>query len=292
MKKVVKKFVYPEDAKLMIDAGIIPNAPQGIIQGFFEFCNQNSLSPWNKDAYILEYWNTSSGGKDFSFITSYHELFKVAAKSGDYAGVDAVVYNERRVDGQLVYNTMAEVIASKKMPVTAHVTVYKIIGGQRFPFRHQINCAEYIKTKKDGTPYGSWKNLLFTMLEKVVMSRAIKLTWPIETDGFRTEEEVSALTGETDAAEEATSTTKVVAPKGAKEEKKAIFPDTDKEASEKAELLEMITEAVNECENEQDLNVVYKNNAHWIGKDQAILTLFKDRKAAIIKADNERNAQA
>ena len=283
-----KTFSYDADAKMMIGAGIIPDAPKGVIEGFFEFCNTNGLNPWNKDCYLLQYWK--KGGYDYAFITNYKELLKVASKSGDYAGLDPVLYNERRVDGQLVYNTMAEVIASGKAPVTAHVTVYKIIGGQRFAFSYQIACAEYIKTK-DGQPIGNHKTMQFTMLEKCIYSRAVRLTWPIETGGFNIEEEVHIITGNTDAASEDVDTAKVVAPKGAAKNTETPFPPTDKEAAERAELIETLSEAINACENWDDLNLVYKNNAHWCKSDTEVMDMFKARTTAIAKADAARNAK-
>lgn len=287
-----KTFSYDTDAKLMIGAGIIPDAPKGVIEGFFEFCNGNGLNPWNKDAYMLEYLNATKGGRDYAYISNYRELLKVAAKSGDYAGIDPVLYNERRNEaGQLVYNTMAEVIASGKPPVTAHVTVYKIIGGQRFAFSYQVACSEYVKVKKDGQPYGNWKTMLFTMLEKVVMSRAIRLTWPVETGGFHVEEEIQAITGDTDAASDDVDTAKVVAPKGAAQKTETPFPPTDKEAAERAELIETMAESIGACENEQDLNALYKNNAHWCKTDDEVVGMFAARKKAIIEADAARNAK-
>jgi phage recombination protein Bet len=287
-----KTFSYNPDAALMIGAGIIPDAPRGVVEGFFEFCNGNGLNPWNKDAYMLEYWNATKGGKDYAYISNYRELLKVAAKSGDYAGIDPVLYNERRNEaGQMVYNTMAEVIASGKPPVTAQVTVYKIIGGQRFAFSYQVACSEYVKVKKDGQPYGNWKTMLFTMLEKVVMSRAIRLTWPVETGGFHVEEEIQAITGDTDAASNDVDTTKVVAPAGAAKKAEMPFPPTDKEAAERAELIETLSEAINACENWDDLNLVYKNNAHWCKSDTEVMDMFKARTTAIAKADAARNAK-
>jgi hypothetical protein len=117
------------------------------------------------------------------------------------------------------------------------------------------------------------------------------LTWPVETGGFHVEEEIQAMTGDTDAASDDVDTTKVVAPKGAAQKTETPFPPTDKEAAERAELIETMAESIGGCENEQDLNVLYKNNAHWCKTDDEVVGMFAARKKAIIEADAARNAK-
>lgn len=284
-----KQFTI-EDAPALIDAGFIPGGvPGGILAGFFEFCNTQGLNPWKKEAFITAYYNRDKGGNEYAYIAHYSHLLKIAQRSGTWAGMNAVRYNERTAsDGRIVFDTMADLIAAKKTPLTAHVTVYKIIGGQRFPFNASVACGEYIKTNKEGKPSGTWARMLYTMIEKVVVSRAVRMTWPVETDGLRIEEEVQAMSGDTDSADLLNDTNAIATPKGrdagVAPKKDADFPLQGDEARERAELLETVAGQIAECGDDiAALNGVYKNNQHWCVGDDEVIAMFKEAKAIILK---------
>jgi phage recombination protein Bet len=170
----------PEDIKTLTQAGIIPNgtpAPQVSI--FAAVCRELQLSPYSREIYLLPI-----GGK-FCPIVGINGLRRIAAKSGQFAGVDDVKYDVQP-DGS--YQTAAALIKEKKLPETATCTVYRIIAGMRVPFTATVAFREFDKKG------GNWQSMPWQMIAKVAEAFAIRKGFSdYGTAGVFIEEEEHAI---------------------------------------------------------------------------------------------------
>jgi phage recombination protein Bet len=171
----------PDHIKTLEGAGVIPaGCPPDQVAVFAEVCRTQNLSPFLKQIYLVGY-----GGK-YSVITGIDGYRACADRSGTHAGTDEAKYNLTS-DGR--YLSASECAAKHKVPVTATVTVYKIVGGVRVPYTHTAVFAEFSTGKQ------KWATMPFQMIAKVAESHALRKAFPVELAGLRTEEELGAIQG-------------------------------------------------------------------------------------------------
>jgi hypothetical protein len=205
-----------------------------------------------------------------------HGLEKKAASSGLFAGVDVPKFNMTS-SGQ--WMSMAEVAASKKLPISCSVTVYKLMGGTRVPFTAEVLWSEYGNEKNP-----NWSSRPMHMLTKVAKSHALRMAFPNETHGLHVEEEMAAMNDETPVSIDISST-----PKGKEQSQNVapIDPAVVKSISNKiAELL--ITDAAPEDRLKQ-LNALYRNRqvvTVEASKDEQVVAMFKAAKARFTEEIN------
>jgi phage recombination protein Bet len=275
--------ITQEQIKVLAQAGIIPaNTPPPQIEVFMHTCNKLKLDPFTKEVHLVAYRNYKTGEYQFSTIVGIHGLEKKAASSGMFAGVDVPKFN-MTADGR--WQSMAEVAASKKLPISCSVTVYKLMGGTRVPFTAEVLWSEYGNEKNP-----NWSSRPMHMLTKVAKSHALRMAFPNETHGLHVEEEMSAMNDDTPVSIDISST-----PKG-KEQSQNVAPIDSavvKSISNKiAELL--ITDAAPEDRLKQ-LNALYRNRqivSAEAAKDEQVVAMFKAAKARFTEEINRARAAA
>jgi len=168
------------DIQTLTQAGIIPQgtpAPQVAI--FAAVCRELQLSPYSREIYLLPI-----GGK-FCPIVGINGLRRIAAKSGQFAGVDDIKFDVQP-DGS--YKTAAALIQEKQFPTTATATVYRIIAGLRVPFTATVAFREFDKKG------GNWSTMPWQMISKVAEAFAIRKGFSdYGTGGVFIEEEEHAI---------------------------------------------------------------------------------------------------
>lgn len=172
--------LQPADIQTLTQAGIIPQgtpAPQVAI--FAAVCRELQLSPYSREIYLLPI-----GGK-YCPIVGINGLRRIAARSGQFAGVDDIRFDVA-ADGS--YKTAAQLIQEKQFPTTATATVYRVIAGLRVPFTATVAFREFDKKG------GNWSSMPWQMISKVAEAFAIRKGFSdYGTAGVFIEEEEHAI---------------------------------------------------------------------------------------------------
>lgn len=164
-------------------AGIIPaNTPKPQIAIFAQVCKERGLSAFSKEIHLVGY-----GGK-YSIIVGINGFRKIAAESGQLAGIDDAIFNLQK-DGS--FSTAAELKAAGKTPIAATVTVWRIVAGTRVPFTHTAVYGEFAQSG------GKWQTMPFQMIGKVAEAFALRKGFSDRLAGLSMPEEEAAYTGVT-----------------------------------------------------------------------------------------------
>ena len=150
---------------------------------FMHACKRTGLDPLMKQMYAIKRWSAADKREVMSFQTGIDGYRLIADRTGLYAGSDEPVYEQ--------------VEAAK--PLTAKVTVYKIVGGVRCPFAASARWDEYVQTNREGQPTSMWKKMPFLMLGKCAEALALRKAFPAELSGVYTHEEMMQADEETPA---------------------------------------------------------------------------------------------
>ena len=170
--------------KQLEEAGIIPQGTPSAQLGIFaRICSDKKLSPFAKQIHLTRY-NTREGMK-YSIIVGIDGYRSLSARTGLHAGTEDARFDVMP-DGS--YKTAAELIAAGKKPVSATVTVYKLLSqGARAAFSHTAVLSEFQGQQK-------WQSMPFQMLAKVAEAFALRKAFPDELAGLSITEEEAAYT--------------------------------------------------------------------------------------------------
>jgi phage recombination protein Bet len=172
-----------EDVRNLEQAGIIPpNTPKPQIAIFAQVCKERGLSPFSKEIHLVGY------GSKYSIIVGINGFRKIAAESGALAGIDDAIFNLQK-DGS--FNTSAELKHEGKLPLTATVTVWRIVMGTRVPFTHTAVFSEFAGGG------GKYQTMPFQMIGKVAEAFALRKGFSDRLAGLSLPEEEAAYTGAT-----------------------------------------------------------------------------------------------
>lgn len=231
------------DLKTLYEAGIIPQGtPRRQIDVFAQVCRERNLSPFSKEIYLVGYKGI------YSVITGINGFRKKAAETGEYAGQDDVKFNLKS-DG--TYQTAFEL--QGKLPVSATITVYRIISGVRCPFTHTAVFSEFSTGKR------KWVSMPFQMISKVAEAFAIRKGFSGQVAGLSIPEEVGAIQ---DAQAE------------------TVTPEQEKD---REQYLLDIEQMVAQKKTVESLFEYYQSNMAWIS-DHEVTQIFTDRKVQIQEA--------
>jgi len=173
----------PQQIETLAKAGVIPSgAPPAIVSVFATMCAQHGLSPFKREIYLLQY-------KDrYSYIVGIDGMRAKAARTGLLAGKDDVKF-DLQPDGS--FKTAAQLAAEKQRPVSATVTVYKVVGNIRCPFTKTVLFSEYYPANPHST--SKWLSMPFNMIEKCAEAAALRSAFADECAGLHIEEESAAI---------------------------------------------------------------------------------------------------
>ena len=161
------------------------------LQLFGMICQRTGLDPFSRQIYALSR-NVKMGdkwGKKWSFQISIDGFRSIADRTGLYAGSDDPIF-----DGS--YNRYQMTENGRDRPVTATVTVWKLVSGQRCPFTATASWEEYaqvFENKKTGEKNlgDLWKKMPFLMLSKCAESLALRKAFPVQLAGLYTKDEMA-----------------------------------------------------------------------------------------------------
>lgn len=173
-----------EDLNILFQAGVIPKeTPPAQVKIFARICAEKNLSPFSKEIHLVKY------GNQFSVITGIDGFRKKAVRTSEYAGCDAPKFD---LDSKGVWKTAAELKIAKKLPISATVTVYRIVGGMRVAFTAECLFDEYAG-RRNGQLANKWASMPFNMIAKCAEGKAYKKAFADELSGLHIPEEAAAF---------------------------------------------------------------------------------------------------
>ena len=167
------------DEQMKVITGLIaPKCTTVELALFGEVCRKSGLDPFSRQIYAIK----RKGG--MTIQTSIDGFRAIAEDSGEYAGNDDPLYN-----GNL---TLADHIAKtgnpKTAPITATVSVYRIVNGERCAFTASAAFEQYA-TKSDRYD-NLWSTMPHTMIAKCAEALALRKAFPRKLSGLYTGDEM------------------------------------------------------------------------------------------------------
>ena len=151
----------------------VDKVSDGDLAVFFHQCVRTGLDPFAKQIYMVGRWDGRANATRYTIQTGIDGYRLIAERTGKYAGSDETWVEE---NGK---------------PVSATVTVRKIVDGQVCNFSATARIEEYVQTGKDGKPMGLWAKMPHRMLAKCAEALALRKAFPQDLSGLYTAEEMS-----------------------------------------------------------------------------------------------------
>lgn len=141
---------------------------------FFHTCVRTGLDPFRKQIYMIGRWDSRANRNKYTIQTGIDGYRVIANRTGSYVGsFESWVANN---DGH---------------PISATVTVRKLVGSSAYDFEATAHWSEYSQTGKDGRPIGLWAKMPHRMLAKCAEALALRKAFPEDLAGIYTDEEMS-----------------------------------------------------------------------------------------------------
>ena len=171
----IRKSFTPEQVEL-IKRTICPKSSDDELQLFLYTATRSGLDPLARQIYAVFRWSAKEGRNVMAIQVGIDGFRLTAQRTKQHAGTDDVVYVE---SGGATY------------PVSASVTVYKVIDGHRTPFTATARWAEYSQRDKGGDITSMWKKMPYLMLGKCAEALALRKAFPAELSGLYTDDEMA-----------------------------------------------------------------------------------------------------
>lgn len=192
-----ERFGIDQSAWRALVESIYPSAKtvEGVLLAM-SYCKARNIDIFKRPVHVVPIWSSSAGREVESVWPGINELRTTACRTGQYAGCDPTLFGEERTfhfegrikDGKDWREAMCDVLA----PSWAQVTVYRLVGGQRwaFPGPRIMYSASYGKRGKAEYPNDKWERSPSYMLEKVAEAAALRKAFPEEIGDQHSAEEM------------------------------------------------------------------------------------------------------
>ena len=136
---------------------------------FGRVCKHTGLDPFQKQIYAIK--RQSNGVRRMTIQTAIDGYRVLAARTGQLAGIDDAVYD----------------VDEAGEPTAAHVTVWRMVEGQRCPFGATARMREY--RPAPGMDH-MWQKMPYLMIAKCAEALALRKAFPAELSGIYTDTEM------------------------------------------------------------------------------------------------------
>jgi phage recombination protein Bet len=195
---------------------IAPKATDSELRYFAQVVAKTQLDPWSRQVYLIPRWDGRVKREVHRPQVSIDGLRLVAERTGKYEGQTPAEWCGD--DG-----VWKDVWLSSAYPRASRVGVYKT--GRAHPTYAVAHWDEYVVLNKQGKPSGLWPTKGAVMISKCAEALALRKTFPQETSGLYTAEEM----GQADA--------------GKTREPPALIPDASWEDAATRDAIEVATDA-------------------------------------------------
>lgn len=194
---VVKEFALgPTEWRVLIDQ-IFPSAktPEAVLMAL-SYCRARNLDIYKRPVHIVPMWSSVKGAMVETVWPGIAEIRTTAARTGEYAGIDAVEFGPdvtRHFDGK---DRKGEDIGRDvTFPQWASVVVYRVIRRQRHAFHTKIYWEEtYASTGKTDVPNDMWARRPRGQFDKCLEAAALRKAFPEEVGSMYAAEEMEGKT--------------------------------------------------------------------------------------------------
>jgi phage recombination protein Bet len=162
-----------DDIQTLVASNIIPQGtPEPTIRLFARVCAETGLSPFSRQIHLVKR-PSKDRGDTFTIQTGVDGYRAIADRTGQYAGNDDPIFDD---EGR---------------PSKATVTVWKLVGGQRFAFTATARMGEY----RPQDPRGAfmWDRMPHLMVGKCAEILALRKAFPAELSKVRADEEMEIV---------------------------------------------------------------------------------------------------
>ena len=163
----------------LIKTTVAKGASDDELRLFIQVCKGANLNPFMKQVHLIPRWDSRSGKEVRTIQVGIDGFRAVAESSGMYAGNDDPIFAETKV-----------IQAKTKkidVPLTAKVTVYKLLQGKPYAFSATARWDEYYPGERIGF---QWHIRPYLMLGKCAEALALRKAFPKLLSGMYAQEEM------------------------------------------------------------------------------------------------------
>ena len=168
---------YNDEDMALLKNDICKGANDRELVYFLKLCETLSLNPFTKQIYSLPF----SGGR--VVVIGIDGLSSIAHRTKQYVGCDPATFEFEK--------------PSDKTPISASVTVYRLVNGLRCPFTMKVYMDEYKPKYKNQM----WEKFPKRMLEKCAHALALRNAFNQEMSGLYTREEMDQAKEQSDQSQ-------------------------------------------------------------------------------------------
>ncbi|MCE5277160.1 MAG: phage recombination protein Bet [Planctomycetaceae bacterium] len=159
--------VYTPEQVSLLKRTIAQNTTDDEFALFLHVCKRSGLDPFARQIYAIK--RRTKRGDVMTIQTGIDGYRTIAQRTNHYAGQDDAVFD----------------IDNKGLPVSATVTVYRMVDGMRCPFTATARWKEYSSNTNP-----MWSQMPFNQLAKCAEALALRKGFPAELSGLYTAEEM------------------------------------------------------------------------------------------------------
>lgn len=203
---IAKQFDISADQWRVLVDQIFPSAKTVEAVGMaLAYCRARKLDIFKRPVHIVPMWSTVLNRTVETVWPGIAEIRTTAARTGQYAGIDEVIYGpmvEREFVGQKEIwksgrstGDFEDVRKTVAYPEWASVVVYRMLNGQRHAYSAKVFWEEaYAIEGKSGLPNAMWAKRPRGQLDKCVEAAALRKAFPEEIGNDMTAEEMEGRT--------------------------------------------------------------------------------------------------
>lgn len=168
-----KEQAFSDEQIDLIKRTVAKDATDDELELFLYQAQRTGLDPLSRQIYFIK------RGDKGTIQTSIDGFRAIAGRTGEHAGTDDAIFKEE--NGKII---------------SAAVTVYRLVQGQKCAYAATARWAEYSQSFSP-----MWKKMPYTMLAKCAESLALRKAFPSDLSGLYTTEEMSQTDDKEDVIE-------------------------------------------------------------------------------------------
>lgn len=159
-----------------------------------DYCHVRGLDVFKRPVHIVPMWNPDLKRNVESIWPGINEVVTTAARTRAFAGIDAPVFGPEVVEtfvGEATdFNSKKpiKVEVTVTYPMWCERTVYRLVGGTRYPFTERVHWKETYAEMKGGVPNKTWARKPYQQIAKCAKAAALRLAFPEEAADYCAEE--------------------------------------------------------------------------------------------------------
>lgn len=178
---VQKSVTFDREQVELLKSTICKGATDNELKLFLEVCKAKNMDPFSKQIYAIKRWDPDSQREIMTFQVGIDGFRAKADSTGLYEG--QLPPQWCGPDGQ-----WRDVWLSPEAPRACRVAVLR--KGFKEPMWATALYAEYVQTKKDGTPNSMWRKMPTAQLAKVAEALSFRKAFPEQLGGLYSDDEM------------------------------------------------------------------------------------------------------